>query len=163
MRAGLSILATVLVLAGCGDAGSPSNGPGGGLPAPSQTDHVLAIGQEVWVDSLLRLSVTGVSQDSRCALQAMCVWAGDGTVAIAHGVGMEPMYPDTVHTLVEPRSVAFAGYRISLDDFLDHHVTGGRQLATCLRVTGIPFSPRLIRRTVRQEAILDYHVPARPN
>ena len=49
------------------------------------------------------------------------------------------------------------------DDFPGHHVTARRQSAKRLRVTGIPFSPRQMRNTVRQEAILDHDVPARAN
>jgi hypothetical protein len=43
-----------------------------------------------------------------------CVWAGDGAVAIAYGLGMGPSYPDTLHTTVDPHAVDFGGYAITL-------------------------------------------------
>ena len=49
------------------------------------------------------------------------------------------------------------------DELPGHHVTAGRQLAKCLRVTNIPSSRRQMRHIVRQEAILDDDVPARAN
>jgi len=142
MRTSVSILITALALVGCSDSDAPSSGPGGGLAAPSQTDHVLAIGQEVWVDSLLRLSVTGVPQDSRCALQAMCVWAGDGAVAIAYGLGVGPSYPDTLHTMLDPKAAAFAGYRITLVELSPYPVVPGgiepEEYRATLRVERLP-------------------------
>lgn len=142
MRIPLTTLLATLAFFGCSDSGSPSNGPGGGLPAPSQTDHVLAIGQEIRVDSLLRLSVTGVPQDSRCALQAMCVWAGDGAVAIAYGLGMGPSYPDTLHTMLDPKDAQFGGYRITLVELAPYpEIPGGihaEEYRATLRVERLP-------------------------
>jgi hypothetical protein len=141
MRARVSALLAALALAGCGDSGSSSSGPGG-LPVPGQGDYVLAIGQEVRVDSLLRLSVTGVPQDSRCALQAMCVWAGDGAVAIAYGIGMGPSYPDTLHTMLDPKATAFGGYRITLVELAPYPVVPGgiepEEYRATIRVERLP-------------------------
>jgi hypothetical protein len=139
MRTSISLLLIALALTGCSDSGLP---PDGGTPAPGQGDYVLAIGEQVWVDSLLRLSVTGVPQDSRCARQAMCVWAGDGAVAIGHGVGMGPMYPDTLHTLLDPKSVQFGGYRIALVELAPYPVVPGgikpEEYRATLRVERLP-------------------------
>ena len=113
MRIPLTPLLVAFALSACGDSTDSPGNPGGGA-ATGGSEFVLAVGQEVWVDSLLRLSVTGVPADSRCPARVQCVWAGDGAVAIAHGLGMGPSYPDTLHTTLDPHSVRFGGYAITL-------------------------------------------------
>ena len=124
MRISITPILVALALSACGDSPTSTGNPIGG-PANESAEVVLAIGQEVRVDSLLRLSVTGVPQDSRCALQAMCVWAGDGAVAIAYGIGMGPSYPDTLHTMLDPKATAFGGYRLTLVELAPYPVVPG--------------------------------------
>jgi hypothetical protein len=102
-------------LAACSDP-APSTPPPGGIPAAGGREVVLSIGQEVQVDSLLTLSVTGVPADSRCPTDVQCVWAGDGAVAIAYSLGEGPSNPDTLHTSLDPRSARFGAYAITLLD-----------------------------------------------
>ena len=131
--------APALALAACGDSTTVPGGSGGGA---NFNELVLTIGQEVRVDSLLRLAVTGVPQDSRCALQAMCVWAGDGAVAIAYGIGMGPSYPDTLHTTLDPKATAFGGYRITLVELAPYPLVPGgirsEEYTATLRVERLP-------------------------
>jgi hypothetical protein len=84
------------------------------------SEFVLTVGQTVWVDSLLRLTVTGVPADSRCPTSVTCVWAGDGTVAIAYSLGMGAAYPDTLHTTLQPHTARFGGYAITLLDLMPY-------------------------------------------
>jgi hypothetical protein len=80
----------------------------------SPAEVVLHVGQHVRVDAVLSLSFLGVTADSRCPTTVRCVWAGDGAVQIAYAVGTGPSYPDTLHTLLEPRAAQAAPYTISL-------------------------------------------------
>ncbi|MDH4131928.1 MAG: hypothetical protein OEW17_10535 [Gemmatimonadota bacterium] len=131
--------APALATAACGDSTTVPGGSGGGA---NSNELVLTIGQEVRVDSLLRLAATGVPQDSRCPLQAMCVWAGDGAVAIAYGLGMGPSYPDTLHTTLHPHSTNFSGYVITLVDLMPYPQRPGSipadEYAVRLRVERLP-------------------------
>ena len=111
----LTSLAVALALAGCGDSTASKV-----QPAPSRTDAVLTIGQDVLVDSVLRVAVIGVPADSRCPTSVQCVWAGDGAVAITHSLGDGPSLPDTLHTTIDPKSVRFGGYLITLLDLTPH-------------------------------------------
>ena len=70
----------------------------------------------------------------------MWVWAGDG--AVASGLGMGPSYPDTLHTMLDPKSVQFGGYRIALIDLSPYPVVLGgitpEDYWATLRVERIP-------------------------
>lgn len=108
----------LLLAAGCADLNKPVG------PSPSvvsTTDVVLAVGDEVRVDALLRLAFLGVPQDSRCPLSVQCIWQGDGAAAIAYGLGMGPSHPDTLHTTLSPSATEFAGsYRITLLELMPY-------------------------------------------
>jgi hypothetical protein len=107
-------IALVLAAAGCRGPAEPRIVSTPPLEVSSPVEVVLKIGQEARVDMLLRLDLLGVSADSRCPATAECFWAGDGAVATAHAIGMGPSYPDTLHTTLDPTSVQFGGYTITL-------------------------------------------------
>jgi hypothetical protein len=91
----------------------------------SPAEIVLAVGEEVRVDSLLRVGFTGVPADSRCPATVVCVWIGDGAAEIAYGVGMGPSHPDTLHTTLEPKQAEFAGYVITLLELMPYPYAPG--------------------------------------
>ena len=117
-----SVLAAVVVLAtGCAsvtEAPLPDLAQVGQVPSPA--DVVLSVGTEVRVDSLLRVGFLDVPADSRCPSSVVCVWAGDGNVALAVAVGTGPSYPVHVHTTLDPRAVDAGGYRITLLDLMPY-------------------------------------------
>ena len=118
-------LVIALVAAGCLDATreEPVSGNIGTTTSPA--DVVLTIGHEVRVDSLLRVGFMSVAADSRCPTTVVCVWSGDGAAEIAYGIGEGPSYPDTLHTTLEPRSVRFDGYAITLLDLMPYPYSPG--------------------------------------
>jgi hypothetical protein len=118
MRRATVVLAVVLA-AGCADLNGP-RGPETQVVSPA--DIVMAVGEEVRVDGLLRLSFEGVPSDSRCPLGVMCIWSGDGAVAITHGLGMGPSLPDTLHTNLDPQAVSVGWYRITLLELMPHPI-----------------------------------------
>jgi hypothetical protein len=106
----------------------------GGCSAPAELDGALgdvvqsanpievalALGSERRVDSRLRVAFTNVASDSRCPTSVVCVWAGDGAAEIAYAVGTGPSRPDTLHTTLEPKSVEFEGYVLTLLELSPH-------------------------------------------
>jgi hypothetical protein len=69
--------------------------------------------QEVVIDNKLKLRFEGVGADSRCPVDVICVWAGDGE-------GFFNISTDnssqryTVHTGLEPREIVIENYLIQL-------------------------------------------------
>jgi len=113
MRRRIELLGVVLAAA-CADLNTaPTPSP----PVASTLDVALAVGEGAQVDAMMRVAFGGVPADSRCPMTAMCIWGGDGAVAILHGLGTGPWYPDTLHTMLGPRSlIVQGGYRITLLD-----------------------------------------------
>jgi hypothetical protein len=113
-------LLLALALSACSDSTSA-----GGGTTQGGSEFVLTVGQTIWVDSLLRLTVTGVPTDSRCPSRVICVWAGDGSVAIAYSLGMGAACPDTLHTTLLPHTARFGGYAITLLDLMPYPESPG--------------------------------------
>jgi hypothetical protein len=109
MRVGHIVAALLALAAACGDRAVL--GPTG---VSSPAEVVLRVGQEVRVDSDLRLTFLAVPEDSRCPTHFECFWQGDGAVAIAYAAGTGPSFADTLHTALDPRAAQFAGYAITL-------------------------------------------------
>jgi hypothetical protein len=100
-----------------------------GTPDVSQVTNdtlVLAPGQEVRVGEIFRVAFLEVSSDSRCPSDVLCVWAGNATVEIGLAVGMGPTRPFTLNTLLDPTSVDFSGYRVTLVDLTPYPVSTRR-------------------------------------
>lgn len=104
------ILALGLVTA-CADDPTGTNPPN--TQQGLQDSLVLAPGQETFVRTL-RLSFLSVSADSRCPIDATCIWQGNAAVEIALGVGMGPSHPVTLNTSEGRPTAVFAGYRVTL-------------------------------------------------
>jgi hypothetical protein len=114
------VLVVVLAAAGCG--GSDDGGRVGAdvEPSPNRKEIVLAVGDEVRVDALLRLGFSGVPHESRCPTTVICPWTGDGAAEVVYTLGEGPSYPDTLHTALGPKSAEFGGYTITLLDLMPY-------------------------------------------
>jgi hypothetical protein len=90
-------------------------GPGGPT-RPIDAQLTLAPGQSAMVaDSSLRIAFVGVSGDSRCPADALCIQGGDAVVQIRVVNGAPARYE--LHTGDTSRSaVSHAGYRIALTE-----------------------------------------------
>lgn len=73
--------------------------------------------QEVVIDNYFKLRFEGVGTDSRCPIDAICVWAGDGEVFLNITTGNSSQRY-TVHTTLEPREVVIENYLIQLTNLL---------------------------------------------
>jgi hypothetical protein len=94
-------------------------------PEAARQDAVLTSGQEMTLrygeekavgQSVVRLSFGQVNEDSRCPIDAVCVWAGNAQVELGIRAGMGPTYPLRLNTNLEPRSTVWSGIRITLLD-----------------------------------------------
>ncbi|MSR35472.1 MAG: hypothetical protein EXR95_02340 [Gemmatimonadetes bacterium] len=83
--------------------------------SPSPVQLTLRHGQERTVDgTALRLSFLSVVEDSRCPIDAVCVWAGDGVAEIGVSAGEGPASPLRLHTNLEPKFSDWSGVRVTL-------------------------------------------------
>ena len=72
----------------------------------------MKIGESITVGEL-RLTFRSVEGDSRCPTDVVCVWAGDGEIALkieqGHKAGVAAL-----HTTLEPKKTEWEGYTIAL-------------------------------------------------
>lgn len=107
--------AAVLACLAAVACGSP---PGTGSPDLSReppairavlgAPFTLRMGESADVDGQLRLTALAITEDSRCPLDVVCVWAGDAAVAIHLEGRPAAGLTDTLHTL--PDRKTSAGY-----------------------------------------------------
>ena len=77
----------------------------------------LDFGEAVSVpEAELSLHFVDVAEDSRCPARVQCVWAGDAAIAIeiAFNLAGDDSVTDTLHTTLDPKSVAVGGYLLQL-------------------------------------------------
>lgn len=72
----------------------------------------MKIGESIVINDL-RLTFKSVESDSRCPIDAVCVWAGDGEVALKVEQGTQSAVA-ALHTTLEPKKTQWNGYTISL-------------------------------------------------
>jgi len=72
----------------------------------------MKIGESITVGDL-RLTFRSVEGDSRCPIDAVCVWAGDGEIALKIEQGSKAAVA-ALHTTLEPKKTEWSGYTISL-------------------------------------------------
>lgn len=114
--------AALLVLAVAACAGGASTSPDV-VAQTNQSESVretgrafdMKIGETVLVGGTtgLRLTFQRVANDSRCPIDAVCVWQGDAEIALRIQQGSEAAVA-ALHTDIEPRKVEWNGFTISL-------------------------------------------------
>ena len=72
----------------------------------------MKIGESFGVGDL-KLTFRGVDADSRCPIDAICVWAGDAEVALKIEQGSQAAVA-SLHTMLEPKKTEWNGYTVSL-------------------------------------------------
>ena len=72
----------------------------------------MKIGETVGVGDL-RLTFRSVEGDSRCPIDAVCVWAGDAEIALKIEQGSQAAVA-ALHTTLEPKKTEWNGYTIAL-------------------------------------------------
>ena len=107
------------LLAATACTGSEEPGPAAAeIAQADSTDVEVRFGATVAVDGL-RITFTSVEEDSRCALDVTCVWAGNGRIAlrIQHDATSLPI---TLNTTLEPRTREVGRHRIRLVSLEPH-------------------------------------------
>jgi hypothetical protein len=72
----------------------------------------MKIGETVSVGDL-RLTFRGVENDSRCPIDAVCVWAGDAEIALRIEQGSQAAVA-ALHTTLDPKKTEWNGYTVQL-------------------------------------------------
>jgi hypothetical protein len=72
----------------------------------------MKIGESFGINDL-KLTFRSVEADSRCPIDAVCVWAGDGEIALKIEQGSQSAVA-SLHTMLEPKKTEWNGYTISL-------------------------------------------------
>lgn len=117
----IAVAALCAVLAGCagptgpGDEGERAAVQDGDLPGDGELS--LAIGEEArFPGTPVRAGLTDVRGDSRCPIDAICVWAGDAEVVVALALGTGPSSEHVLHwnTGAGSGSATVGDYRVSL-------------------------------------------------
>jgi len=72
----------------------------------------MKIGESFAINDL-KLTFRSVEADSRCPIDAVCVWAGDGEVALKIEQGSQAAVA-SLHTMLDPKKTVWNGYTISL-------------------------------------------------
>jgi hypothetical protein len=120
----LSGFMATLLLAACGERpAEPADGtPQGSVQAARfDEDFNLRVGETANVGGqALTITFRRVSDDSRCPMDAVCVWMGDATVSLDVTVGRMAWTPFDVHTHVEPKKAAFRDFNIELVSLLPY-------------------------------------------
>lgn len=104
----------VVFALGCGGATEPEIELDASLVSAT-TEIVLRHGEEARVqDGPLRVAFVRVVADSRCPIDAVCVWMGNAEVEIGLAAGTGPTFPVHLNTELEPRGAQWHSVRITL-------------------------------------------------
>jgi hypothetical protein len=103
----VSLFAITLGAAACAPMTSPQVQVG--------REFDVALGRDAKVQGTpITVLFRGVTNDSRCAVDVQCVWAGNAALSVSIFEGNGPPTDATLNTGVEPRSIAVGGHTVRL-------------------------------------------------
>ena len=108
MRSAVLVICTVLAAA-CLEVRTPID-----PNAPLDTPFDLKVGATAVVPGGLTLRFESVSSDSRCPIDAICVWAGEAVVVMSLSTPSRSRVQREWRTTPAGAEVAYAGYAIQL-------------------------------------------------
>ena len=93
----------------------PTGAPQGAIvEARFDEEFDLRAGATANVGNALTVAFRRVAGDSRCPMDAVCVWMGDATVQLDVTVGRMAWTPRELHTHLEPKRTTFREFAIEL-------------------------------------------------
>lgn len=108
--------AAILALTACAEATEPELTPDVAV-VPAAVEMTLRMGQGGEVaGSAVKVQLLRVPEDSRCPIDAICVWAGNAVVELGIRVGGGAATPLQINTNLEPRHADWHGVRITVLD-----------------------------------------------
>lgn len=116
MRAYLAVTTVAIAMAACGRNTDPVDQGSTFVHVEAGDTIRLAYGESATLGSGgARITFRAVEGDSRCPINAVCVWAGDAHIRLAGiDAAAGTMIDLHLHTRLEPRSAEFADFRIEL-------------------------------------------------
>jgi hypothetical protein len=113
IRTTLSLMLAA-VLAACSSSTAPEVRSVAAL-AGGSVELTLRMGQEAQAGgSVLRVLFVRVIEDSRCPIDAICVWEGNAGVELGLTLGTGPTVPHVINTSLEPQAVTVGGFTVTL-------------------------------------------------
>ena len=109
--------AVILATTGCTspNGGITATGPSSSGVVGVDRDFDLRAGQTARVEGTgLTVSFVNVTEDSRCPVEVLCVWAGNGAVSLVLTDDSGAKSSVVLNTTLSPRSVRVPGYEITL-------------------------------------------------
>ena len=111
------VMFVMLLASACTTSSHPGD-PGPvtpGVQVQPGREFDIAAGQEVQVQGTpVSVRFVGVGEDSRCAVDVQCVWAGNAAVRLGLSATGTPGVETVLNTTLDPKSVVFAGYSVRL-------------------------------------------------
>jgi hypothetical protein len=116
MRTKLFVALPALLLAAClAEVASPEPDPDPAYQMVSADTVHLAVGESAVAGNTgIRVELREVVSDSRCPINALCVWAGDAEVRLGVRSGNGSWSEINLHTYLQPQSVRYGAYIIRL-------------------------------------------------
>jgi hypothetical protein len=113
------------------------------MAVSADQSFTLDLGQTVQIrDAGFSLRFQSVPSDSRCPINAMCVWAGNAAVQLVAHFGpsqaLTPDLPLILNTTIDPHALPVGGYLVELHALAPQPVAGQpqpRNYRATLRVT----------------------------
>ena len=112
MKLRLAVVAAVLSVAACSASQTTVTEPVVYSLAEAADSVQIRVGATISVEGTL-ISFAALVSDSRCPMDAICVWQGDAAVQISAQKGADTQLMQ-LHTTLEPRSSTAHGYSIGL-------------------------------------------------
>jgi len=76
----IAIVLAALVLNACGGNGKKEDQRAYPNEVPATAEYVIGFGETLHVEGGLALEFTSLTEDSRCPMNAMCIWAGNARI-----------------------------------------------------------------------------------
>lgn len=121
----LAVLFATIGCASSSDSGTEPIEPGSVVDVPIGQTFRLPAGKTARLPGGIFVFFRGATDDSRCPVDATCVWSGDATLHLQATVGRRDWTALRLHTHVLPRSGDFQGHTLTVVDLLPQPTTRG--------------------------------------